>query len=184
MTAPRLTARIFKPEALSADEITAWDDLCKSLPQYRSAFYSYAFTLAASTVGYRVNVAVLYADDDLGGFFPFQYPGCLAEAFRMAERVGEEMSDYFGVIAHPNIRLDSAKLLKACGLNLCSFTHLDETQVERGLQGKQPEPGLRIELPDGNESYWTTLAARDKKFVSDTERRMRKLISPLTMCPL
>lgn len=175
MTSPRLNARVLKPEALSAGEIAAWDALCQGVPQFRSAFYSHAFALAASRAGYRVRVAVLHVGEDLVGFFPFQYSSRLAQAFGLAERVGEEMSDYFGVIADPTIRLDPSRLLKACGLNCCSFTHLDETQLKMGLQGEQPELGLRIELPDGSKGYWVDLAERDKKFVSDTERRMRKL---------
>ena len=175
MTSPGMHARVLKPEALRAGEVAAWDDFCQGVPRFRSAFYSHSFALAASRAGYRVRVAVLYADGHLAGFFPFQYPSRLAEAFGLAERIGEEMADYFGVIAHPDIRLDPSKLLKACGLNCCSFTHLDETQIKMGLQGEQPELGLRIELPDGSKGYWAALAERDKKFVSDTERRMRKL---------
>ena len=39
----------------------------------------------------------------------------------------------------------------------------------------QPEPGLRIEFPDGADVYWATLRQTDREFVVDTERRERRL---------
>jgi CelD/BcsL family acetyltransferase involved in cellulose biosynthesis len=171
----RLNARILKPEDLNADEVAAWDDLCQAVPQLHSAFYSHAFALAASKAGYRVRVAILEDASGITGFFPFQFRHRLAERLGMAERVGEEMSDYFGMVAGPSVRITPAQLLAACRLNCCGFTHLDTWQAKMGLEGEQPEPSPRIEIPHNIESYWQDIKKLDKKFIADTNRCSKKI---------
>ena len=175
MTSPRLTARIVVPEAMSAGDVAAWDDLCASVAELRSAFYTHAFALAASRAGYRVRVAILEDGSGIVGFFPFQFRHRLAESLGLAERVGEEMSDYFGVIAKPTARLTAADLLAACRLNCCYFTHLDGWQAGIGLTGEQPEPSPRIEIPSDIEEYWKKIKKRDNKFAAGTRRSERKM---------
>lgn len=89
------------------------------------------------------------------------------------KRLGGELSDYFGVVAPPGIGLSPGRLLKLAGLTTLGFTHLPQSQTLRGLVGEQPERGLRIAI---GEAYWHDLRQRDKRFVTDTERRERKLI--------
>jgi CelD/BcsL family acetyltransferase involved in cellulose biosynthesis len=183
MMSRRLTARIVVPEAMSAGEVAAWQDLCEGVPQLRSAFYSHAFALAAAKAGYRVRVAILENANGIIGFFPFQFRHGLAESLGLAERVGEEMSDYFGMLARPTVRVTPAQLLAACRLNCCCFTHLDAWQAGMGLKGEQPEPSPRIEIPPDIETYWQDIKKRDKKFIADTNRckkKMEKEIGKLT----
>jgi CelD/BcsL family acetyltransferase involved in cellulose biosynthesis len=175
MMTRRLTARIVVPEAMRADEIAAWEDLCEGVPRLHSAFYSHAFALAAAKAGYRVRVAIVEDAGGIIGFFPFQFRHRLAESLGMAERVGEEMSDYFGLVAEPSVRITPAQLLAACRLNCCGFTHLDAWQAEMGLEGEQPEPSPRIELPPDIETYWQDIKKRDKKFIADTTRCGKKI---------
>jgi CelD/BcsL family acetyltransferase involved in cellulose biosynthesis len=175
MTSPRLNARVLKPEALSAGEVALWDNLCEGVPQFHSAFYTHSFALAASKAGYRVRVAILEDLNGIVGFFPFQFRHRLAESLGLAERVGEEMSDYFGMVTKPTVRVTPGQLLAACRLNCCYFTHLDEWQTRMGLTGERPEPSPRIELPENIEEYWKEIKRRDKKFIADTNRCNKKL---------
>ena len=182
ITAPATTARIVRPEALSAGDIAAWTDLCASVPELHSAFYSHGFADAAARAGYRVRVAMLEQDRRIVGVFPFQFRHRLAESLGMAERVGEEMSDCFGLLARPGFRITPARLLAACRLHGCCFTHLDPWQATLGLTGKQPEPSPRIVLPADVAAYWDEIRQRDKKLIADTGRcrkRIEKDLGPL-----
>jgi CelD/BcsL family acetyltransferase involved in cellulose biosynthesis len=67
-------------------------------------------------------------------------------------------------------------LLRLSGLKSLYFTHLDESLYSGGLVGGKPEVGHRIDFPQGGEAFWEEKRRDDKKFVSDTERRERKLI--------
>jgi CelD/BcsL family acetyltransferase involved in cellulose biosynthesis len=87
------------------------------------------------------------------------------------------MSDYFGIVAEPDLTLRGKELLRLASLTHLSFTHLDETQLQHGLEGESPEPGLRIHFPEGGAAYWQELRRSDKKLGEDTLRRERQLIS-------
>jgi CelD/BcsL family acetyltransferase involved in cellulose biosynthesis len=93
----------------------------------------------------------------------------------IGERLGGELSDYFGLVAEPGFRIEAKTLLRLSGLKSLCFTHLDESQAENGLLGEKPEVGHRIDFPQGGEVFWEEMSRNDKKFTSDTERRERKL---------
>jgi CelD/BcsL family acetyltransferase involved in cellulose biosynthesis len=80
------------------------------------------------------------------------------------------LNDYFGLIAEPDIRVSAQELLGHSGLSYLGFTHLEESQLSLGLQGVQPQVGLRIQL-----SSERVLGGAKKSFVEDTARRQKKL---------
>lgn len=173
----RLTIRVVSPLRLSAAEANVWDELCGGDPALRSAFYSRAYACAVAEVRPRVvRVAVAASEDGPVAFLPFQYANGAMRLLAAGEPVGGGMTDYFGVIAAPDFTMDSRSFLRRAGLASLLFTHLDETQLRHGLSGEQPEPGLRIELRDGADAYWRELRRSNKSLVSDTERRMRRLV--------
>lgn len=139
-------------------------------------FLAFPYALAASRVFPHVRVSVIERDGQPVGFFPYQLTDWWRRRLRFAERIGGELSDYFGVVGSPELSLSPAQLLRLTKLNGIFFTHLDESQAAFGLTGVQPEIGLRIDLAAGAEAYWAQLKQSDKKFVTDTERRERKLI--------
>jgi len=109
-------------------------------------------------------------------FFPFQFRGPGRRLMGLGERVGGELSDYFGMVAAADVVLTPHRLMELAGLNALFFTHLDESQARFGLTGTQPQTGLRIDMAGGGGAYWAELKRSDKRFVADTERRERKLI--------
>jgi CelD/BcsL family acetyltransferase involved in cellulose biosynthesis len=85
------------------------------------------------------------------------------------------MTDYFGLIAEPDLRIDAVQLLRLAGLNHLYFTHLDESQLSHGLPGERPEVGLRLKL-DPSVDYWShELKSGNPKLVSETGRVERLL---------
>jgi CelD/BcsL family acetyltransferase involved in cellulose biosynthesis len=171
-----LSSRIVPPDALEPDEIAAWRRFMGDTPGQAAAFLSYPYVLAASKVFHKVRVCVIREGGRPVGFFPFQYAGPIKRAFGIGERVGGELSDYFGLVAAPGLEIDPPTLLRLAGLRALFFTHLDESQQRFGLSGEKPEVGLRMRYESGPTAFWQDLKAKDKKFVSDTERRQRKLV--------
>jgi len=103
-----------------------------------------------------------------------------------AERAGAEMTDYFGLIAQPDVQIAACDLLRLAGLEHLYFTHLDQTQSIYGLRGEQPETGLLLKLEPGID-YWTQrLRPANRKLASETER-LERLVQrehgPLRFCP-
>ena len=170
-----LTAEIVRPDALDVAEIAAWREFMALTPSLAAPFLSYPYVVAASRAFHKVRVCVIRSGRRPVGFFPFQYAGPLHRVAGIGERLGGELSDYFGLVAAPELKVDPCQLLRMSRLRALLFTHLDADQARFGLSGENSEPGLRTRYEDGGPAFWQNLRASDKKFVSDTERRQRKL---------
>jgi len=169
----RVTSQVVSLEALSEIDQQAWRRFLAPRPL---AFLSYPYARAVASCVPSVRVCRLMQDGRVAGFFPFQYRSSAHAALGIGQRLAGEMSDYFGLVAEPGFRIAERALLDACGLRSLAFTHLDESQRENGLAGDKSEVGHRIDFPQGGKAFWEEKERQDKKFVSDTERRERKLI--------
>jgi CelD/BcsL family acetyltransferase involved in cellulose biosynthesis len=171
-----IEARLLSPFALSDADVACWRGFMAADASLQTPFLSYAYSAAAAKVFRDVQVCQLSSDGRTQAFFSFQYPSLAHRLFGIGERIGGELSDYFGIVAAPGFSISAERLLKHLRLHALYFTHLDESQLRFGVSGEAPEPGLRISLPKTGSSLWETRRRHDKKFTSDTERRERKLI--------
>jgi CelD/BcsL family acetyltransferase involved in cellulose biosynthesis len=165
-------ASLIRPDELTAADQERWARIVTAQP---IAFLSFGYARTLASV--MPNVRICRLEDDAGrlAFFPFQYRSKAHLLFGIGERLGGEMSDYFGLAAEPGFRIDPPRLLRLAGLRSLSFTHLEEDQCDFGLSGNQTEIGHCIAIPNGGEGFWEQKRQEDKKFVLDTERRERKL---------
>ncbi len=163
--------------ALTVAEGAAWAQLLRQGDGARWAFLSPTYAEAvAATIG-PVDVLLCWLDEELAGVMPLQRAAGWRGRLGLYEPVGGAMTDYCGLLARPGVRLDWRQLLRAGGVSCLYFTHLDESQEQHGLVGESPEIGLRTRIhPQGGAAHWEALRQRDKKLVSDTERRARKFV--------
>ncbi|HJS45921.1 MAG TPA: GNAT family N-acetyltransferase [Rhizomicrobium sp.] len=168
-----ITGQVITPEALSSTDQETWHRFLAPRPL---AFLSYAYARAVASCVPSVLICRLVQDGRTVAFFPFQYRSVVHAVAGIGERLGGELSDYFGLVAEPGFRIEARALLRLSGLKSFYFTHLDESQQENGLVGEKSEVGCRIDFPQGGETFWEEKGRSDKKFTSDTERRERKLI--------
>lgn len=163
--------------ALTQDEIEAWDQLVTLTPDLRRAFLSRRYAAAVADTGADVCVLVGRENGSPSFFLPLQRQAGVAGRWGCHEPVGGVMTDYFGVVANESVRLDMSALLSATRghVNLCTYTHLDETQARFGLIAAEHRLGLQTHLGQPAETFWARLREHDKKLVTDTERRERKL---------
>jgi CelD/BcsL family acetyltransferase involved in cellulose biosynthesis len=179
-----LTSRVVPGLNLSESEIATWDALCKARPSLCSAFFSPHYTRSVAMVRPHVRVCILRRGSTPVGFFPFQFANSLYRALGAAERVGDEMTDCFGLIAEQDLHVDVPTMLQLTGLRHLNFTHLAESQFSCGLQGERPERGFVIRF-DSGKSYWEELRTTNRKYVSETERKERQIqaaFGPLRFC--
>ncbi len=179
MADDRYSARVTAPDALSASEVAAWEGLCARHAELASPFLSVHYARAVAAAGRHVRVCVIYADGQPCAFLPWQTPDLLARLLNAAEPVGGEMTDYFGLVAAPGLRIAPARLLQLAGLQHLVFTHLDQTQLGLGLSGEQPRTGLRIRLDRDAASPLQALLAERHKYRKDSERRARQLAAEI-----
>jgi CelD/BcsL family acetyltransferase involved in cellulose biosynthesis len=168
-----MQGRVIPASELSAKEIEVWDGLCRKNAALRSPFLTPHYIRALAAVAPHVFVCVLMRAGELVGFLPFQFRTRFHRFLRTAGMPGQEMTDYFGLIAEPGLTIDEQCLLKLAKLHILTFSHLDETQLAYGLAGKSPEQGYLMRL-DLEGSYWQMLRRTHKEFALNTERRQRQ----------
>jgi CelD/BcsL family acetyltransferase involved in cellulose biosynthesis len=181
-----MQGRVIPASELSAKEIEIWDGLCRKNPHLESPFLTPHYTRALAAVAPHVFVCVLIRAGDPVGFLPFQFRTRFHRLLRAAGMPGQDMTDYFGLIAEPGIGIDERELLKLADLHMLTFSHLDETQLAYGLTGESPERGCLM-LLNREESYWQMLRQTHKEFALNTERRERQAsreLGPLRFTPM
>lgn len=182
----KLDANLFirRMDELSQAESSAWDDFHAADAQLNQAFLSRTYISHVAWVNPDVRILVGYDHGMPAFFLPLQPKEGFVSRFGVFEPVGDVMTDYFGVVAKRGIQLSPAHLLAATRgrFNAILFTHLDQAQTRFGLNGDERRIGLRTDLGLPAEDYWARLRCIDKKLVTDTERREKRLqneIGPL-----
>jgi CelD/BcsL family acetyltransferase involved in cellulose biosynthesis len=178
MTRDRLRIQRKSFEALTTAERDGWTRLLSESTTSRWAFMSPTYAEAVNETMGRVDVVLCWQADELVGVMSLQRATGWLGRLGMREPVGRQMTDYFGLLAPPGIQLDWRQLLLKTDIPCLYFTHLDESQAAHGLTGDNPRKGLRTRIHrDGGVAHWEWLRTQDKKLVSDTERRERKLMA-------
>ena len=167
-------ADVMRPSALGPPELAAWRDLLAANPLLHRAFLAPEFALACEQAGTRAFVAVLHRSGAIEAFLPFQFRSAWHQRTRLAERIGGNISDAAGLVADSHFRTDQQTLLQRCGLGVLHVTHLMEGQERYGLDASWSETSFITELDHGPSAYFTGLSQRNRDFVRDTERRLRK----------
>lgn len=172
---PGLEATVKAPSELDAEEIAAWLDFMRATGSLGRAFLSPRFALACEGAHGRARVAVLRDSAGLCGFLAFQFRSPWHRAFGAAEAIGGDMADHAGLVARPGFRVSPQVLLRLSGLGSLFVRQISPEQDGFGLVGEPARIGHLIDLSGGAEAYFDALAARDRPFVLDTERRSRRL---------
>jgi CelD/BcsL family acetyltransferase involved in cellulose biosynthesis len=169
-----LVGQIVQAGALSQSDQEAWRTFLAPQP---AAFLSYPYVGVLASHFPLVRITrIMASDGQVVAFFPFQYRCRAFAAAGIGQQLGRDLSDYFGLVAAPGVQIAPKTLMRLSGLKSLYFTHLDECLYSGGLVSGKPEIGHRIDFPQGGEAFWEEKRRDDKKFVSDTERRERKLI--------
>ena len=178
-----LSVRKKKIGNLDRGEVEAWR-LFQQQASYQNPFYSLSFAQAVDASGNEVYVSVIREYDEIVGFFPYhkKFP-FLFPLLGEVDRLGGEMSDYFGILLKPNFSISPRKILAAAGLSRITFTHLPDILLSCGMHAQESRLGTKIILEKNGERYWRELTGKNRKFTADTERRERavaKTFGPLS----
>lgn len=174
------TARLLiqrKPfSKLTTAEREGWGRLLATSTTSRWPFMSPTYAEAVNATVAPVDVVLCRDDHGLAAVMPLQRSSGWLGRLGLREPVGRDMTDYFGLLARPGVRLEWRQLLRASHVPCLYFTHLDESQSAYGLLGEDPTVGLRTCIPpEGGQAYWQWLKTRNKSFASQTERHERSL---------
>src|SRR5579875_3171237 len=90
---------------LSASEIEEWERLSNEEAQNASPFLSAHFARAIAESGVDARVCVIHDDRGIAAFFPYMYANAWNRTWKAAERIGGELTDSFGLVAHNDFRI-------------------------------------------------------------------------------
>ncbi|MFZ6691563.1 GNAT family N-acetyltransferase [Undibacterium sp. SXout20W] len=173
-----LSSRVVKPSAMTQTEIALWEQLSSKHAELASPFLSFHYVYAVEKTGANVRVCILENQNQICGFFPFQFKNWMWKILKSAIPVGGQMTDYFGLIAPTSLRITPLQLLTLARLNHINFSHLDEHQLTYGLTGEQPRIGLRIPCREISPSD-RSVGIFNKKQSSEVHRREKLLIEEI-----
>ncbi|KAB2848941.1 MAG: GNAT family N-acetyltransferase [Hyphomicrobiaceae bacterium] len=143
-----LDVEIKSAQGLSERERRAWDELQAADRAYESPYFSRAFFEAVARHAQSTRVAVMRANGEVAGFFPFHH-GPLG----LARPLAGPVSDCHGPLLRKGAGIDPAALVKAAGFNLLSMRHADgATRLFAGALSKRHAMHV-IDLGDGFKAY-------------------------------
>jgi CelD/BcsL family acetyltransferase involved in cellulose biosynthesis len=124
--------KVVAGSTLSPSHVDAWRRIRSANAHLASPFFAPEFTYLVAKSSPDVEVAVLEKCGEIVGFFPYQRGtfgrhgllGSTLDALGMACPVGRTLSDYQGLIAGPELKIDASSLLRACRLSAWDFDHL------------------------------------------------------------
>jgi CelD/BcsL family acetyltransferase involved in cellulose biosynthesis len=163
---------VVRPSALCPSDLAAWRALQAADPALESPFLSPEWRRAVDQVqsGGRgeILVAVLRDGPDAVGFFPTRVVGSTAMP------VGAPMSDYQGLIAHADLRVEAKWLIKALGVQRLDFSHMlaDQPVFRPFVRGEAPS--YVIDVANGYDTYAAERRAAGSGVLKDIDKRRRK----------
>ena len=162
---------------LSDSDLSDWHQLIRSHRINQRAFLTPFYCFAVDRQFSDVFVLLFRDHGAIVALLPIQRGSGILRLGGVYKPVGGTMTDYFGFIASPEFNVQIGDALEAVGINAITFNHLDESQLEFGLHADAPRVGLRTNISGTGKEFWDALKLLDKKLVSDTERRERKLVT-------
>ena len=174
MTKQSLRGEVLRPSDLGPSEIALWHQMLAQSPSLQRAFFTPAFALACERALGHAYVAVLHSGATIRGFLPFQFKTAWHQRIGLAERIGGNMSDAAGLIAWPDLRIDTATLMQAAGLASLHLSHIMPGQEQPELDIDWSQTSFVTDLSAGPAAYFADLETRNRTFVRDTERCDRK----------
>ncbi|WP_203291691.1 GNAT family N-acetyltransferase [Maricaulis parjimensis] len=153
---------------MSASEIVLWNDWACRNGQLVSPYLRFEFAETIARSRSDVRVAILEDENGLAGFFPHHAP-----CGGIVRPVGAPMSDYQGVVARPDARLDLARIVRDCGTSALVFDNWYCPKGGMPRARKERDGSVMVDLTDGADAYFQAQRALHKDHFKKTARRQR-----------
>ena len=135
-------------KGISKEIREGWLRLQQSNPALASPYFSPEFTRIVAAVRDDVEVAVVQDGGNVVAMFPFE-----RSRWDLAGPVGAFISDYHGVISHPDFAFDPRALLRECELVAWDFNHIPISQTCFTPFHREQNRSPIIDISAGYEAY-------------------------------
>lgn len=155
---------------LEPHHLATWADILRGQPTLDSPFFTPEFVQVVASVRPDVEVALLYDDHRLAGFFPFQ-----RSRLNVALPVGAGFSEFHGVVAYPGLKCSVPELLRGCRVLAWKYDHVPVSQEPFAEFHHRIGGSPYLDLTGGFEAYCAERQRRGSSVVRRTARKLRKL---------
>lgn len=155
---------------LSPEHILAWSKLQRTDSRLDSPFFRPEFTLKAAEIYGNTEVAILKAENEYVGFFPFQ-----RERHNVGRPVAWRISDLQGIVSRNGLPLNAQQLIRKSGLRAWHFDHLLAAQAPFRPYHYIIEKSPYMDLAKGYEAYRKARRHSGSALITQAERKARKL---------
>jgi len=154
-------------------EVEKWRQFTGIDSNFPSPFFQYEFAQCLDNAQVDVYVYIWYENDVIIALLPLQFRNFGYKLLGFPHRLGEEMSDYFGILT--DIKPSCFKgLMEACPVEFLKYSHLPA--LIYNSDNSEKVIASQIDLQNNDSSvYFNWLNTTNKKFYKDTLRRKRKL---------
>lgn len=171
----RAKSKITKVELMRADAlpdsaIRIWKRILASDPTLDHPQLRPEFVLAIHNAGREVEVACLFDQQELVGFFPF-----VRTSKKWGEPIAGPAADFEALIAYPDLECSISSLLSKCRLKAWKFAHLSAKQNCFSQFHAYYDEAPFLDLTHGYTNYLQTIRARSRSTLTAIERKSRKL---------
>jgi len=166
-----LDVETLHPSLLSAEDVALWRSLAAAQARFRSPLLGPEFAQAIGNVREDARVAVVRRTGETLGFLAYhRRPGGLARP------IGSPLSDYHGLVARPDARLDLGQVLGAADIAVFRYSGLVDPN---GVFPASPETDRTAYLIDlsatSAEAYLEAIRAASPKKIKNYRRLDNKL---------
>lgn len=166
--ANQMDIEVKRPGELTAGELAAWRSFQAADPMLASPYFHPEFTLAVEEVRRDARVAIVRTDDRIDGFLPFQ-----TGPLNCGRPIGGPLSDFHGVIAAPDARLDMREVARRASIALFGYHFVPADQTRHGFDAGRHDECHVIGLEDGYDQYRRNPALSPSAFKTLESRRRR-----------
>ena len=153
---------------LTSRQRLAWDELQRTNPAFNSPYFRHEFMAAMHAVGYRVEVLVMEEAEQIVGLLPFE-----RTYWNIGRPVGGTLSDFHGLLKHPDQRVDWQALLHAGRLRGWEYSSCVPQADMPGVLQQWQSPF--IDLSAGFKAYCEARKQTGSETIGKTIRKARRL---------
>lgn len=172
-----MNVNVIPANELTQPHLELWDRLLLDNSALDNPFFRPEFVRTAARVIPNVEVAVLSADGEDVGFFPFE-----RLKGKTAQPVGGFLSDLHGVIVGQGTTWDADTLIRECDLHCWQFDHLIASQTPFKAHHSFTDDSPYMDLSDGYDEYCrsrTQAGTSVIKRAAAKRRRLERDLGPL-----
>lgn len=161
---------VVRPGDLTPEQLARWSHLQAADPRLASPYFCSGFACAVGRVRPDARVAIIEDGSRITGFFPFQ-----KRPLGLGIPLGGPLSDYQGLIAAAEARIDVEALLRGCGLAGFAFTNLIAGNDAFKPHHQRVDPSHQIDVSEGVDAFMAERRAAGSEVIQTTLRKRRKI---------